>query len=268
MINDGICADRLHDISSYPLPPAGIIADPLMCSRVYDGLPDAYTDLMFASLECSMHAGRCLYGGMLRLNGWAMGRPAKRRRRLRKSQLLVMDEAFSCETMLTLSPMLDKLRAQDPDLQQVWMFAIHVVDPVTQVEENNESSEHCSHHLSMLMVFEHIAMLFDPLGPQSPVRTVTATALRGIIGIGGIIGYALLDFQVQRLDEHQCVLWCGWFVDRMMEGGDPLAPIPDSDRSAFLDEFIKRLQPGMTGFLLTLFKKTSPVFYAPQTIEL
>ena len=255
LVNQHIDADRLLSLIT-AIPPVGVIADPVMYTRLYEGLPDEYTNLMFAGLECTLFSGRCVYGGMIKLDGWGMGRPAKRRKRMRAPAVKALDRGFSLASLVELERLIDNVALVDPQRESLWFFAIHVVDPITQTHESDDTA---SHHLCLLYISGSTATLFDPLGVRSPVRTITQTALHTLVGTGGITAYNILDFPVQRIDEHQCVLWCGWLASYVCKYG-PAHGLKITERSTELDEFVALARRGITGALLTLYSRTSPSF--------
>ena len=157
------------------------IPSPAMLTNIYDYMldnkcdhvPDSFTSFAMSTVEHVSSDGLLLYGGIIYVEGWDVGRPNKRRLPWKKRKALE-DTTFKSIQKQAVSIFKGLLR-NDPDRECMWSIIIRINEPTTQRNTN---------HLKTTCLFmvdrDGRVIMFDPLGSHSQVKIVSRFAFLAV----------------------------------------------------------------------------------------
>jgi hypothetical protein len=210
--------ERLSYQLNNVIPDEDEMLTPFVMADKNKALSSAFANYTFSAMEQFMLADDMLYGGTITANGWYLGRPAKRLKKMKVKEQKRTKEQFRKNKTAELCYIFRRLYALDPEHEKLWVFLINIMDPLTQNVDYKDNENKCNNHMALCCMKGNIMTFHDPLGPRSPVRSVT----RAIANI--LYDLALKEnsetqlrmyphnLKVQNKNTHTCVLWCGWIA--------------------------------------------------------
>lgn len=221
--NANVNSSEIEELLHLGLPDYVEIREPLATASRRQALSAEFTNLAFTALyKCANCSGSLIYGGMLKVNGWDAGRPARRWYQLRAARKQTIRQAFLTKTENQLRPMIYATYMNDLYRNCAWVYTVNILDPLTQIETNKNDISKCSNHLVCVIIKGNSVSVIDPLMAQSPMKfilklvsTVFCSLLTECINEQFYDKPAIelrLPSEIQHINEHTCVLWCLWIT--------------------------------------------------------
>jgi hypothetical protein len=241
------------------------IVNPLKTAEEKHAISTEFTNFGFSLLDADM-GNDIKFIGTLICNGWDMGRPYKRMRKMKRQYQLMLKDVFIHNTKVQCIRLLTEAYLQDPERDLVWTIAVNIMDPITQNEQHKHNIDKCSNHLVVCFFCDDEVSIQDPLGELSPIRIVTKAVLEGVLQayqsiIPSITPYSIYNSMIekepyQELQEHTCVLWCLWLTNHAFSG---MPSISREERIESFHLFVADLQIMMRTALYSVMSYTESI---------
>lgn len=181
------------------------------------GLPVAYGSIACAATEVYLHPSRFLFLGTVDVDGWHLGRPAKRLKRLPIGTREAMAKEITETTASDVFTVLSEGLTLDPEQKKRWSVLVNLFDPVTQTGPDGPRQ----HHTCLLFIWNGRVTILDPLGSASPFRTLLEAALKSLPATLSALNLASQCHWVDRPlyashSRFTSVLWTCWAIDQMV----------------------------------------------------
>ena len=243
------------------IPEASMVNDIQRYTDENRGISDSFAMFAMSTLEHISSDGALIYGGMVFVDGWDMGRPEKRRLDSRTTNQM-KTKTYNTTTIKAVS-IFETLMCNDPDRECIWAITIHVSDPVTK---NNTSQ---TDHMCLFLVDQAGRLMeYDPLGSVSPVKVVANLAFAALKNAFlEVMKPATLipdneDISMIRMprSSHQSALWCVYVSFHRANGtlGDVKALNMDELYKDFHD-FVVVFPQHVAAAIVVLFHHTSKI---------
>ena len=128
-------------------------------------VPTDFTSFAMNTVEHVSSSGLLLYGGILHIDGWDYGRPAKRRMKWNTKQEMI--HHASSILMTRGVKIFERLLLEDPDRECGWAVILHIHEPTSQ-----RNTGHIRSTCLFMVDRNNHSIEFDPLGPMSSVKVV------------------------------------------------------------------------------------------------
>lgn len=227
-----------------------VLSTPYEHSLCEQGLPVGYGPLVAAATEVHLHPSLFMYLGLVHVDGWALGRPAKRLKRLPMATREAMANTVAETTAAAVHALLAEGVLADPQAKQRWGILLNLSDPVTQTGPDGNRKL----HTCLLFLWNRRLTILDPLGSSSPFRVLLVAALRDLPATLSTTSVGLVE-QCHWVDRplynspDRCtsVLWVGWAIDQLVSGRDE--SILPSVRVYTLLEWLGRVKAAIGQFV-------------------
>jgi hypothetical protein len=282
--------DFLNRVLLPDMPSYEEVREPLATASRHQALSASFTSLSFAALQVFVLPTGMEFAGTIQVNGWDMGRPSRRLRRMRSGQRALLMDLFIQKVKKDIENILVPVYMRDTERERAWIIAMNITDPVTLIEANRDNADKCSNHLACVYIDGNFVSVIDPLQSASPVKTILNAVSEGVVqalqGLTHQDHFIRLSRDLglppvlQTITEHTCVLWCLWITfhlvcnEKLDESrfylvcGDKLDKVRESFavsteyRHDDLREFVPIVQRAMISLLMrmqTLRNRLQPV---------
>lgn len=198
----------LSEVKTIPAPDMLIDINEYMIDSQSDHVPDSFTSFAMSTVEHISSNGNVLYGGIIHIDGWDVGRPAKRRM-THKNRKALKDSTF--KSMQTQAEgVFEQLLITDPDKESGWAVMIRIDEPTTQ-----RNTKILKTMCLFLIDIDGRVVMFDPLGSRSQVKVVSRfaflaleSAYKSVVPSHPVTGVIDTSMFVMGPGEYQSSIWC------------------------------------------------------------